>query len=190
MRDAIKHIEPLASVDEARLTTCFLAPAVRALPNRFEHHGDDAARARDVFGVGAGECARLSTSARSIFMRAASSGANGEGLMQMMMEEGSSATLASACGKVWSAGGEEALRAIKATPFGAPKTLSDVQWEVVLPLTGSNQELMANLDLELSEQTPSGKPTRETFNCEFSHEALVDFFGKVETIQKQLDALM
>ena len=53
MRDAIKHIEPLASVDEARLTTCFLAPAVRALPNRFEHHGDDAARARDVFGVGA-----------------------------------------------------------------------------------------------------------------------------------------
>ena len=76
MRDAIKHIEPLASVDEARLTTCFLAPAVRALPNRFEHHGDDAARARDVFGVGAGECARLSTSARSIFMRAASSGAS------------------------------------------------------------------------------------------------------------------
>jgi hypothetical protein len=59
-----------------------------------------------------------------------------------------------------------------------------------LPLTGSKQELVAGLDLELSKQNPCGKPTVQTVNVEFDRASLIDFFGKIEKIQSQLDSLV
>lgn len=189
MHDAIARLEPLAQKDEREFQALFAVSAIAALPNRFEHHPLDLERAFETFGSAPEDCARASTSAREIFLRAASRGADGEALARIMVEEGASATLASACASAWTAGMEDALKRIRATPFGAPKILTDVQWELRVPLTGSERGLLVGLDLELSEQTHCGKPTRETFNCEFDHAGLVEFFGNVEKIQSQLDAL-
>ena len=190
MRDAIDALEHLVAKNIDALSELFLAPAVVALPNRFEHQIRDCERIQSELGVTTSKCASYAAHSRTIFMCAASLGANGEGLARAMVEEGSSAQLASACGKAWTAGEAAATRAIRMTPFGTPKILSDVQWELRVPMTGSERELLASLDVELSEQTPSGKPRQDRFACEFDHAELVHFFTNVEKIQTQLDALI
>jgi hypothetical protein len=187
---AIQHLDRYAQKDISELTARVLEPAVCALPEAFEHQSDDVLALLKAYDADERECARVSTSAKDVFAFAASSESSGEQLAAILIERGASATLASACGGAWASKGEEALKRVKSTPFGTPKILTDVQWELVLPLTGSEQELLGCLDIELSEPTPSGVMKRETFNCEFDHAALIDFFRDVETIQTQIDALM
>ena len=187
---AIQHLDRYAQKDLRALTARVLEPALRALPEAFENDSEDALALREAFDANERECARVSSSAKDVFAFAASSGASGETLVAMLIERGASAALASACGGAWASKGDEALKRVKSTPFGAPKIMTDVQWELSLPLTGSEQELLGSLDIELSEPTPSGVMKRETFNCEFDRAGLVDFFRDVEKIQTQIDALM
>jgi len=190
---AIVRLEPLAKHNHRELIQLFLAPAVRALPDQSQHHSTLASVAsvfQDVDSARA--CESVARAARDVFMYAVSTYATtGEILVRVMIECGSSATLASACGEAWSIGGERALKVVQGSAFGVPQTLSDVQWELRVPLTSSSaSNVVACLDLELSEQKPSGRPTRESFNVEFSQEELVNFFGKIDQIQSQLDALV
>lgn len=190
LRRAIAVLDELASKDERQCIDRILTPAAAALPNRFEHEHDALTHIRATFGITVSECERASGSARDVFMFAVAKSLTGEELVKTLVENGSSALLASAAGGVWTAEGERAAKAVRAMPFGAPKVLTDLQWELRLPLTGSKQELVAGLDLELSKQNPCGKPTVETVDVEFDRAGLIDFFGKIEKIQSQLDSLV
>ena len=103
LRRAIAVLDELASKDERQCIDRILTPAAAALPNRFEHEHDALTHIRATFGITVSECERASGSARDVFMFAVAKSLTGEELVKTLVENGSSALLASATGGVWTA---------------------------------------------------------------------------------------
>jgi hypothetical protein len=105
LRRAIAVLDELASKDERQCIDRILTPAAAALPNRFEHEHDALTHIRATFGITVSECERASGSARDVFMFAVAKSLTGEELVKTLVENGSSALLASASGRRLDGGG-------------------------------------------------------------------------------------
>ncbi len=190
---AIAVVDTHACAHENVFNSACVDAAARALPATCVPTTSNTRVATETFGINVDDLSAIMRACRDIFIHASSSGLDGAALTQALIDAGSSATLASAFGASWSTHESSAMRAIRGESFGiAGQTMTDVQWELKVPITGvaSSQEVLASIDLELSEPTPSGEPNRKFLQMEFNKTELVDFFGKIEKIQSQLDALM
>jgi hypothetical protein len=100
--------------------------------------------------------------------------------------------------KVWANESPSYLTELKnrASTMGAPWCLSDVAWEMALGVASSSaagvKQTSAVLQLELSKDVPepAGSSTvKQSFAVEFSRDGLLEFLGKLDTIQQQIDSL-
>jgi len=190
---AIAIIDLIACEREAAFKTTCIDAAVLALPRAYAPNASAELVITDALGIDRAKCADVLRACRDVFIHASARGLDGASLARAMLEEGSSATAASAFGASWTANETTAMKAIRAEPFGVGgQVLTDVQWELKVPIAGAmeGREMLASIDLELSAPTPSGEPERKYIQLEFNKEEMLDFFGKIEKIQSQLDALM
>jgi len=190
---AIATVDAHACAHEAAFRSACVDAAARALPATCVPTASNARVITETLGVDVNGSHAIMRACRDIFIYASSNGLDGAALTQALVDSGSSATLASAFGASWTTHEATAMRAIRSEPFGiVGQIMTDVQWELKVPITGGAdaQEVLASIDLELSEPTPSGAPNTKFLQMEFNKAELVDFFGKIEKIQSQLDALM
>ena len=118
-----------------------------------------------------------------------------------MVAAGGNELLVTAMQSAWQAHGPKVIKALKANPFGAPKCLESLKWQVHVPLAGSSlstgpdpsSELGGIMEFTIVTPTGGGAvkaADRESFAVEFSKEELFQFFGDLEKIQSQLDNLV
>ena len=129
LRRAIAVLDELASKDERQCIDRILTPAAAALPNRFEHEHDALTHIRATFGITVSECERASGSARDVFMFAVAKSLTGEELVKTLVENGSSALLASAAGGVWTAEGERCIHVCRREEFDGGRAGEDARGE-------------------------------------------------------------
>uniref|UniRef100_A0AAY4DQJ3 COMM domain-containing protein n=2 Tax=Denticeps clupeoides TaxID=299321 RepID=A0AAY4DQJ3_9TELE len=91
--------------------------------------------------------------------------------------------------QAWTTSGPDVIEKIRQRIF-APKKLEHVGWQMSLELGQSSQAKLkaphAVLQLGISGDDAEGQ---ENVFVEFSHQELLDFYNKLETIQAQLDSL-
>ncbi|XP_066500617.1 COMM domain-containing protein 10 [Hoplias malabaricus] len=92
--------------------------------------------------------------------------------------------------QAWSAAGPDVVEKIRQRIF-APKKLEHIGWQLNLQMGQSSQAKLksphAVLDLGVREEDKS-EHLQNVF-VEFSHQELLEFYNKLETIQAQLDSL-
>ncbi|XP_060738174.1 COMM domain-containing protein 10 [Tachysurus vachellii] len=97
---------------------------------------------------------------------------------------------AEAFSQAWATAGPDVVEKIRQTIF-APKKLEHIGWQLNLQMGQSSQakqkEPHAVLDLGIREEDDSEH--LQKVHVEFSHQELLEFYNKLETIQAQLDSL-
>lgn len=110
-------------------------------------------------------------------------------LASQLQEHSMSDAAVNVFGSVWAASKLAFINKLRSYTFGAPKVLSDVDWQ--LKLTTSHQDLSKTkvcnsvLNLQLSDANDSSKV--DNILLEFSKEQLYELFNQLETVQSQLD---
>ncbi|XP_034780625.2 COMM domain-containing protein 10-like isoform X1 [Acipenser ruthenus] len=96
---------------------------------------------------------------------------------------------AEAFAQAWATTGQETVEKFRQRMF-APKKLESVGWQLSLQMAQSTQAKMKSpcAVLELGVRSEDSENSEKMF-VEFSHEELLDFYNKLETIQAQLDSL-
>eukprot|EP00968_Pinguiococcus_pyrenoidosus_P013852 scaffold1254_cov251-Pinguiococcus_pyrenoidosus.AAC.10 len=109
-----------------------------------------------------------------------------------LKEAGMLDTLVEVVTTIWEELGGAFVKRLKAASFGAPLSLTDSTWYMHLTMGRSGltrlQEPTAIFELTL-ERPSQVSSEQETIGMEFDHDELSAFFGKLEQIQEQLDAL-
>ena len=138
------------------------------------------------------------------FRRVAAKGGNVQSFGEALVASGGCEQLVMAMQSAWHAQGPKVLKQLKQIPFGAPKCLESLTWQVHVPLAGSDtapgsgpaDELGGTIEFNLAPllgtvgkevETRDGK---ESFAVDFTKEELFKFFGDIEKIQSQLDNLV
>jgi len=139
---------------------------------------------------GAAEVREISGALAFVYERAASQGASPEALTKALSAAGAGEALAGLAGEIWRELGPALLQRLKQIPFGAPEVLTGVNWQVNVPISGSEASVpeprpSALFDLELT----GGSSEPRHVKMQLSAQELQGFFDKVELIQEQLDAL-
>ena len=127
-----------------------------------------------------------------IFQQAAYQSVEPERLAELLGEMGVAQANAAAASSVWAAKGAAFVRKLKEASLGGPKVLAATDWHMHLMMSEAglarlkDPSAVFELTLERPDK-PDGE--QERIGVEFSHGELYDLFGKLETIQEQLDAL-
>ncbi|KAI1900241.1 hypothetical protein AGOR_G00047970 [Albula goreensis] len=94
-----------------------------------------------------------------------------------------------ALSQAWASAGPETIEKFRQTIF-APKKLEHVGWQLKLQMAQSTQARLKSPHavLELGIGSEEAESTEKLF-VEFSHQELLEFYNKLETVQAQLDSL-
>lgn len=112
-------------------------------------------------------------------------------LGNQLVQAGMSQDQAAAFVRVWEQRGASVIEAFKDLPL-SPKVLEDVHWRLHLTIgqdsLAKRKDLTSIIEFALQDNTGS-QPKAERLQLEFSEEQLRHFYGQLETVQEQLDAV-
>ncbi|XP_062310939.1 COMM domain-containing protein 10 [Osmerus eperlanus] len=96
---------------------------------------------------------------------------------------------AEAVSQAWASAGPDLAERLRQGIF-TPKKLEQVGWQLNLQMAQSRQAKLKapHVILELGLSTEASEGVEKVF-VEFSHQELLDFYNKLETVQTQLDSL-